>query len=188
MLSGNAKGGSGGGGGGGAVTVADGADVVNGAVADAAVTGDNAGTHAAKLRGINKILADVWNSVLHVFNVALQAATSGGCSGYHVVALGTNNADVVKNAAGQVYSVHGYCAILTYPVYVKLYNKASAPNPAADTPVFTIALQATLPRDVVIPVGRAFSTGIAIAIVKGISDTDNTVLAAGDCVVDVNFK
>jgi len=41
-----------GGGGGGAVTVADGADVTQGAIADAAVYGDSAGTLSAKLRGL----------------------------------------------------------------------------------------------------------------------------------------
>ena len=40
-------------GGGGAVTIADGADVCEGAKADAGVTGDTAGTVSAKLRGLN---------------------------------------------------------------------------------------------------------------------------------------
>ncbi len=44
----------GGGGGGGAVTIADGADVVEGALADAAVTTDAAGTVSGKLRGLVK--------------------------------------------------------------------------------------------------------------------------------------
>lgn len=45
-----------GGAGGGAVTVADGADVTEGAKADAAVTGDTSGSVSAKLRGLNKVL------------------------------------------------------------------------------------------------------------------------------------
>lgn len=49
--------GSGGGGGGGAVTIADGADVALGAVADAAVSTDAAGTVNAHLRGLVKLLA-----------------------------------------------------------------------------------------------------------------------------------
>jgi len=47
------------GGSGGAVTVADGADVAVGALADAAVEGDNPGSLSAKLRGILKVLADL---------------------------------------------------------------------------------------------------------------------------------
>jgi len=64
-----------GGGGGGAVTIADGADVNAGDTTDAAVTGDNTGTLSAKLRGINKILANVWDSVNSRLNVFIQNTT-----------------------------------------------------------------------------------------------------------------
>lgn len=60
--------GGGGGGGGGAVTIADGADVAEGALADAAVL-DAAGSVNAHVRGIAKVLADAWDSVLHAFGV-----------------------------------------------------------------------------------------------------------------------
>ena len=50
-------------GGGGAVTMADGANVTQGALADAAVTTNAPGTLSAKLRGIVTILASVWDSV-----------------------------------------------------------------------------------------------------------------------------
>lgn len=46
----------GGGGGGGAVTIADGADVTQGAISDALVFGDSSGTISAKLRGISAAL------------------------------------------------------------------------------------------------------------------------------------
>jgi hypothetical protein len=59
----------GGGGGSGPVTVADGADVVEGELADAKVLGDNAGTISAKLRGLNHIWNDVWDSVSHRLKV-----------------------------------------------------------------------------------------------------------------------
>lgn len=59
-------------GGGGAGTVANGADVNAGATTDAAVTADANGTMSAKLRGIVKILADVWNSGAHVIHVAVD--------------------------------------------------------------------------------------------------------------------
>lgn len=56
---------------GSAVTIADGADVAEGATTDAKVTGDNDGTVSAKLRGLNTIEADVWDSVNHRWNVAV---------------------------------------------------------------------------------------------------------------------
>ena len=51
-----------GGGGGGPVTIADGADVAEGATTDAAVTTDSPGTVSGKLRGLVAILADVWDN------------------------------------------------------------------------------------------------------------------------------
>jgi len=48
---------------------------VSGTTADAAVTGDNSGTLSAKLRGMNKILADVWDSVNSRLKVYIQNAT-----------------------------------------------------------------------------------------------------------------
>lgn len=49
---------------------------VEGNVNDAAVTGDNTGTLSAKLRGLNKLFADVWDSVNHLLHVdAKQVGT-----------------------------------------------------------------------------------------------------------------
>ena len=50
----------------------DGSDFTQGAKADAGVIGDSAGTVSAKLRGINKIFADVWDSVNHWFQVKVM--------------------------------------------------------------------------------------------------------------------
>src|SRR6266576_2758780 len=57
------------GGGGGPATIADGADVTQGATTDAAVTSDVNGTLSAKLRGLVKILADAWDSANHRIKV-----------------------------------------------------------------------------------------------------------------------
>jgi hypothetical protein len=65
------------GGAGGVVTIADGADVALGAQADAAVTGDTAGTLSAKMRGLLKIITDVYDPVTHQLKV-LSAGGGGG--------------------------------------------------------------------------------------------------------------
>ena len=67
---------TGGGGGGGAATIADGADVTQGAIADAGVVGNNAGTVSAKLRGINKALAGTL-TVANGGTFAVQAVSAG---------------------------------------------------------------------------------------------------------------
>jgi len=60
---------SSGGSGGGPATIADGADVTQGSIADAAVLGDNPGTVNAHLRGIDTILFDVWDDPNNAFRV-----------------------------------------------------------------------------------------------------------------------
>jgi hypothetical protein len=49
--------------------LSDGADVNAGSTTDVAVTGDSAGTQSAKLRGLLKILSDIWDSVNHRIKV-----------------------------------------------------------------------------------------------------------------------
>jgi hypothetical protein len=113
--------------------------------------------------------------------------TTGGGSDYHKVAAGTNNAANIKAAAGQVYGIKAF-NVAAYPVFIKLYNVVGVPNPAVDTPVRTIGVQAGLRADDQILKGLAFALGIGIAIVKGIGDGDNTAVVASDCVVDVDYK
>ncbi len=67
--------GSGGGVGSDSVTIADGSDATEGAISDAAVVGDANGTVSAKLRGLSKILNDVWVSASHYLKVNVQNAT-----------------------------------------------------------------------------------------------------------------
>src|SRR5581483_10717971 len=62
--------------GGAAATIADGADVTQGAIADAAVASDANGTISGKLRGLVKILADAWDSANHRLTVGLGAGTN----------------------------------------------------------------------------------------------------------------
>lgn len=106
---------------------------------------------------------------------------------YHTIAAASNNAANIKASAGwwHVISVFNNAG---YPVFVKLYNKATTPAPASDTPIRTFGVQAGMQRDIVIPGGVAFSTGLGIAIVKGIADNDNTSVAASDCAVDVCYR
>jgi hypothetical protein len=123
--------------------------------------------------------------------VSLIPATSGGVSIGHLVAAATNNATSLKGSAGQLYGASVYNNT-TYPVYLKFCNKATActcgTNSGADTILFTIAAQAGTERELHTEEGIPFSTGLAYCVVKGMSDTDNTSLAASDAVIDLMYK
>lgn len=128
-------------------------------------------------------------------DLARQSKGSGGgggsdlnpASSHHVISISGNNAAVIKNFAGTVYGWTLFNAA-GYKIYVKLYDKATTPNPASDTPKRTIGIQAGMPAP---PLdydgGLTFSSGIAMAIVQGSADSDNTAVAAGDCIGDINF-
>lgn len=119
--------------------------------------------------------------------VTFSVATSGGTSGYHKLSAANNNAVVIKASAGQVFGIHAF-NLAAYPVYIKLYDKATTPAPGSDAVIRTIAVQAGQRADDVISAGLPFAAGISIAIVKNISETDNTSVAAADVVVDVDYK
>jgi hypothetical protein len=72
--------------------------------------------------------------------------------------------------------------------YVKLYDKASAPVPANDTPLITIGLPAGAyigVGDIMGAYGMKFVNGFAYSITGAYADADTTAVAAAD--VDVNF-
>lgn len=119
--------------------------------------------------------------------VSLVPQTSGGLTMSHLVTAATNNATSLKATAGQLYGASVYNNA-GYPVFLKFYNKATAPAPATDTVVYEVAAQAGTEREVHTEEGLAFSTGIAFAVVKGISDTDNTSVAVSDASIDLVYK
>ena len=119
--------------------------------------------------------------------VVPQGETELPSLNYHTVSAAGTNAAIVKAAPGvvtgwKIYNNSGY------PIYVKLFNKASAPVPGTDEPQQTIGVDAGL-SDVSSPgPGVTYSAGIGIAIVKGIADSDSTAVAANDCVVDIFYQ
>src|SRR6266516_2158733 len=56
----------------------DGANITMGLIADAATVGDTSGTLSAKLRGLTKILNDIWDSVNHHIHVNVDNANLNG--------------------------------------------------------------------------------------------------------------
>ena len=167
--------------------VKDGNNLVEGATTDAAVVGDNSGSLSAKLRGLTKILNDVWNSTSHWLNVALQASTTGGSTPSHTMSAASTNATSLKASAGQVYglSISNANAAARY---FKLYNKASAPTVGTDTPVLTLQVPANGTVIRAYPVGLALGTGIAWAATAVITDADTTAIGANDLSVDIDYK
>jgi hypothetical protein len=109
----------------------------------------------------------------------IQNANSTGLTQTRVVAAATTNATSLKASAGNIAAIDLF-NVATYMVFLKLYNKASAPTVGTDTPVWTIPLPASGGFSIDFSQGEYFSTGIAFAITKLQADSDTTVLVAGD--------
>lgn len=112
--------------------------------------------------------------------------TASGLSSAHLVAAGSTNQTNIKASAGHLYGIRVFNNA-AYPVYVKFHNTAGTPTAGAGV-VYTVGVQAGTQRDVVIPFGREFTTGIALSIVKDLTDAGTTAVTASDCVVDVDYK
>lgn len=115
-------------------------------------------------------------------------ATGQGASTYSRVILGaTTNATSVKGSAGVINAIT-LCNDSATKFYFKLYNKATAPAPATDTPVLTVPVPANSNVDVACgPWGRRLATGIAYVVVRGFGDTDTTATVANDGVININY-
>ncbi|HMJ58305.1 MAG TPA: hypothetical protein VK467_04165 [Gemmatimonadales bacterium] len=114
-------------------------------------------------------------------------ATSGGCSTLHRVSTGAvQDQAIVKASPGQVFGVYIYNNSVS-PVFVKFHNQVSLPTAGVGV-VAAVGMQAGVSNYVPIAKGRAFSVGIGITIVLEIADNGTTAVAAGACVVDVDYK
>jgi hypothetical protein len=91
----------------------------------------------------------------------------------------STNATSAKASAGNVHKVRGRNVAATV-IYLKLYNKASAPTVGTDTPVQTFALDPASSFTLDWVKGRYFPLGIAYAFTTGGADADTGAVAAGD--------
>jgi hypothetical protein len=103
----------------------------------------------------------------------------GTPSNYGLISAATTNAAVVKNSAGQLLeaSIFNPTAAL---IYVKFYNKTTAPTVGTDVPLFTIPVPVNGVASFEFgAMGKRFATGIGIAITAGPLATDVAAVAVG---------
>jgi hypothetical protein len=108
----------------------------------------------------------------------VQAQTSGATSS-RVDAAASTNATSLKASAGAIIEIDVF-NVAAYDVFLKIYNKASAPTVGTDTPTWTIPLKAGTGYSRDFKYGKWCSTGVAYAITKLQVDSDTTVLVAHD--------
>lgn len=113
-------------------------------------------------------------------------STASGMTSSRVNAAASTNATSLKASVGNIGEIDIYNPA-AYAVFLKFYNKASAPTVGTDTPVWTIPVAAGGGYSKSFPRGKSFSTGIAYAITKLQADTDTTVVVAGDLTGSIDW-
>lgn len=181
-------------------TIADCADVTKGCLADAKSTATD--TTPISLVSINKqqsaSLQAIATSVAGatpagtnlIGGVNALTATTGGATNYTALVPGNTTGVLISAGQHTVYGLDGFTDF-TQVLYVKLYNKATAPTCGTDTPVWhgiipALASGAGFAKSM--DVGRDFSLGVGICVTAGYADADTTSPTTGHAYVDVGYK
>ena len=93
--------------------IEDGANISQGALADVAVTGDNPGSLSAKLRGLTKMFADVWDGTNHWLQVKVMNGNANGqntMANSSPVAISSNQTPIPIFAEYAILNGVGYSA------------------------------------------------------------------------------
>jgi hypothetical protein len=147
--------------------------------------GDSIG---AKALGVNLLGTPAVGTTMGA--VVLNAQTNIGPATYHtLISAATTNATLVKGSSGNVSG-----GIITNTVattrFLKLYNKATAPVPGTDVPIFNIPLAQNVNfslGDFGGAYGCRFNLGIGYAITASQASNDATAIAAGDVQVNILY-
>lgn len=117
--------------------------------------------------------------------IVQAASISGGTERNRLMTAASTNATSIKATPGQVYAING-TNTTAGTLYLKYYDKATAPTVGTDTPLETYALPPG-PFSFAFPLGSEFLVGIALAITGGIADADTTPTAVNDVVMQTHF-
>lgn len=113
--------------------------------------------------------------------------TSGGTNAARIMSFAAGTAATsVKAGATQVYGIE-LSSVAAAAVYLKLYNKATAPVVGTDIPVRVIRIPAGGRVEFSRPLGTPFPLGLAYALTTGLLDTDATGVAIGDIVGSIDY-
>lgn len=105
------------------------------------------------------------------------------------LATAGTNAVLANGASTKLFSGHVFNFTGTV-LYVKLYNKATAPTVGTDLPVMTIPCEAgkLTPIPDLGPLGQTFSLGLGYAMTTNAADNDTAAVAAGSLRLNLNWK
>lgn len=155
-----------------------------------AVTATISGTPAVTISGTPAVTATISGTpavtatisgtpAVTISGTPAVTATPATGTAYALSTAASTNTGFIKASAGSLFEMSVF-NVTGATVYVKIYNKASAPTLASDVPVFTIPVAAGAFSNFSFGhLGKRFSTGMAIAVTGAAAHTDTTAVGAG---------
>lgn len=111
-----------------------------------------------------------------------------GAASLHTTSAATTNATLVQAGATRLVGMYAINTTASAK-FIRLYDKATAPNPAADSALvkrtFMVKPNDTLNLDRTL--GVLFSLGLGFTITGAAPDADATAVAAGDVIFDIEY-
>lgn len=156
---------------GNAVTIADGADITQGDVSDAAWAGTGDGTVISVMKGLYGLAASTAPSAVNA-NIATSAPIR------IVSAAASTNLTQISDSPCTVMRISGYNARAS-AVFIRLYNIADGSVTVGTSPTYwSVEIPATTAFS--IPVEQTFATACSLAMTTGSADNDTGALTAAD--------
>lgn len=130
-----------------------------------------------------------------------SAGQTGACTPYQYTSVSTGfDATVIKASAGRVYAIQGINTDNVKFAFLKLYDKATAPDPSADgsllkwqmflTPSESLETDSEpqwQERSISFSHGIGFANGIAFVLTQ-LPGTDETAVDAADVLFNLAYK
>lgn len=115
-------------------------------------------------------------------------STANGQTNGKLICAATTNPTAIKASVGRLYRILATNTSGAV-VYLKLYNKSSAPTVGTDVPVMTIPIPAGQMVNLINDsYGISFSSGIALAVTTGYADADTGALATlGSVIINYSY-
>lgn len=152
----------------------------------------NTGTYQFNCAGMPYVRLTALGAVTGTATVTMRSSPASGmplANGtvcLHTVSAASTNSTLVKSQPGRIMHIY---ALNTNAAarYVKLYNRAAAPNVGTNTPLRTILVPANSSVSLNLVNGTYCDTGIGFAITTGPSDSDTGAVGAGDVIFDLDY-
>jgi hypothetical protein len=117
-----------------------------------------------------------------------NSSTLEGKSKVRIIAQATNNARVLKVGSG-TFCGFEIASQTTAKRYLKIYNKATAPNPLTDAALLVATYEITAAngrKEIVTPANCP--NGVSMAVVTGIADNNNAPTVLNDFILTLFYQ